>query len=379
MSAEVKSKSNRPLEVLAGFCRILLGLTFMFSGIVKAIDPVGTQIKFSDYLYAFGMGGMMLDSTLLILACILAGFEILMGAYLFVGAFCRGTSLLTLIMMGVFTPFTLYLALKNPVEDCGCFGDALVLTNWQTFGKNVLLLILAVVVFALRKRIRPFVVGRRQWIVTVLITVIAVKFMVGNIENLPVLDFRPYKVGTNLRAEVLDSIKNPALSDFCIMDADMNDITPDVLNDPGYTFLVVSPHVEEASENGLDLIDDVFDYCSNWGYNMIGLTSSGDEAVRQWIENAGAEIGFMFCDEVPLQTMVRSNPGLVLIKDGVIVNKWSYSSIPSDQVLSGPLDEISVGRVPDPDPVRTPWAVAILFVVPLLLLMVIDKLKRMIQ
>ena len=379
MSAEVKSKSNRPLEVLAGFCRILLGLTFMFSGIVKAIDPVGTQIKFSDYLYAFGMGGMMLDSTLLILACILAGFEILMGAYLFVGAFCRGTSLLTLIMMGVFTPFTLYLALKNPVEDCGCFGDALVLTNWQTFGKNVLLLILAVVVFALRKRIRPFVVGRRQWIVTVLITVIAVKFMVGNIENLPVLDFRPYKVGTNLRAEVLDSIKNPALSDFCIMDADMNDITPDVLNDPGYTFLVVSPHVEEASENGLDLIDDVFDYCSNWGYNMIGLTSSGDEAVRQWIENAGAEIGFMFCDEVPLQTMVRSNPGLVLIKDGVIVNKWSYSSIPSDQVLSGPLDEISVGRVPDPDPMRTPWAVAILFVVPLLLLMVIDKLKRMIQ
>ena len=379
MNAEVKSKSNRPLEVLAGFCRILLGLTFMFSGIVKAIDPVGTQIKFSDYLYAFGMGGMMLDSTLLILACILAGFEILMGAYLFVGAFCRGTSLLTLIMMGVFTPFTLYLALKNPVEDCGCFGDALVLTNWQTFGKNVLLLILAVVVFALRKRIRPFVVGRRQWIVTVLITVIAVKFMVGNIENLPVLDFRPYKVGTNLRAEVLDSIKNPALSDFCIMDADMNDITPDVLNDPGYTFLVVSPHVEEASENGLDLIDDVFDYCSNWGYNMIGLTSSGDEAVRQWIENAGAEIGFMFCDEVPLQTMVRSNPGLVLIKDGVIVNKWSYSSIPSDQVLSGPLDEISVGRVPDPDPMRTPWAVAILFVVPLLLLMVIDKLKRMIQ
>jgi len=379
MNAEVKSKSNRPLEVLAGFCRILLGLTFMFSGIVKAIDPVGTQIKFSDYLYAFGMGGMMLDSTLLILACILAGIEILMGAYLFVGAFCRGTSLLTLIIMCVFTPFTLYLALKNPVEDCGCFGDALVLTNWQTFGKNVLLLILAVVVFALRKHIRPFVVGCRQWIVTVLITVIAVKFMVGNIENLPVLDFRPYKVGTNLRAEVLDSIKNPALSDFCIMDQDMNDITPDVLNDPGYTFLVVSPHVEDASENGLDLIDDVFDYCSNWGYNMIGLTSSGDEAVRQWIENAGAEIGFMFCDEVPLQTMVRSNPGLVLIKDGVIVNKWSYSSIPSDQVLSGPLDEISVGRVPDPDPMRTPWAVAILFVVPLLLLMVIDKLKRMIQ
>ena len=378
MSAGVK-KSNTAMSVLVNFCRVLLGLAFMFSGIVKAIDPVGTQIKLTDYLYAFGMGGTVLDSTLLILACILAGFEILIGSYLAVGAFGKGSSLLMLIVMSVFTPFTLYLALTNPVEDCGCFGDALVLTNWQTFYKNVFLLVLAVLVFVWRKLIKPFVDSRRQWMVTLIVTVIAIRFMTGNITNLPVLDFRPYKVGTNLRAEILDSIKNPALADFCIMDDDMNDVTPDVLGDPGYTFLLVSPHVEDASENGLDLIDDVFDYCSHYGYNMIGVTSSGTEDIRLWTENAGADVRFMFCDEVPLQTMVRSNPGLVLIKDGVIVNKWSYSSIPSDEEFSAPLDEIAVGRVPDPDPLRTPWAVAMLFVLPLLMIVLIDKIKGLIQ
>ena len=191
MSEELK-KQNVPFKVLVNFCRVLLGLTFMFSGIVKAIDPVGTQIKLSDYMYAFGMGGTMLDSTLLILSCLLAGFEILIGVYLTMGAFIKGTSLIVLVMMGVLTPFTFYLAMKNPVEDCGCFGDAVVLTNWQTFSKNVFLLLLAILVFIGKKRVIPFVTEKRQWIITVFMTLIAIRFMIGNIINLPVLEFRPY-------------------------------------------------------------------------------------------------------------------------------------------------------------------------------------------
>lgn len=377
MSEELK-KQNVPFKVLANFCRVLLGLTFMFSGIVKAIDPVGTQIKLSDYLYAFGMGGTMLDSTLLILSCLLAGFEILIGAYLTMGAFIKGTSLIVLVMMGVLTPFTFYLAMKNPVEDCGCFGDAVVLTNWQTFSKNVFLLLLAILVFIGKKRVIPFVTEKRQWIITVFITLIAIRFMIGNIINLPVLDFRPYKVGTDLRSEVLGSIKNPELSDFSLMNDDMDDITEELLTDSGYTFLLVLPHVEDASENGIDLIGDVFDYCINWGYNMIGVTSSGDDAIRQWSDNAGVDLRFMFCDEVPLQTMVRSNPGLVLIKDGILINKWSCYSVPSDEELSAPLDQISVGRIPDPDPLKTPWAVVLLFALPLLMITLIDRLKEMV-
>lgn len=375
--AEELKKENKALKVLVNFCRILLGLTFMFSGIVKAIDPVGTQIKLFDYLTAFGMGGTILDSTLLILACMLAGFEILIGSYLAMGAFIRGTSFLTLLMMLVLTPFTLYLALKNPVQDCGCFGDAVIITNWQTFYKNVLLLVLAMIVFIWRKRVSPFVSVRRQWVITVFMVTISVKFMASNIVNLPVLDFRPYKVGTNLLSQVSDG--NPLFADFSIMDDDMNDVTMDILADTGYTFLLVSPHVEDASESDMDLIDDVFDYCTNWGYNIVGVTSSGSDAIKRWTENTGSELKFMFSDEIPLQTMVRSNPGLVLIKGGVLVNKWSHACIPSDEELSGPLDEISVGYLPEPDPLHTPWAVALLFVVPLLMIMLIDKLKRLIQ
>lgn len=376
---EESKKTDKQLKLLVNFCRVLLGLTFMFSGIVKAIDPVGSQIKFSDYLYAFGRGDMMLDSTLLIFACLLAGFEILVGAYMLLGAFGKGTSLLVLIMMGLFTPFTLFLAIKNPVEDCGCFGDVLVLTNWQTFFKNLFLLALAVWVFIKRELIVPFVDEKRQWMITVLMTLIAVRFMTGNVKNLPVLDFRPYKVGTDLRGEVLGSNRNPVFSDFSLMDYEMNDVTAQVLDNQGYTFLLISPHVEDAGDNGVDLIDDLFDYCSQWGYNMIGVTSSGSDAVRLWTENTGADLRFVFCDEVPLQTMVRSNPGLVLLRDGVIMNKWSYSRIPSDEELSAPLDEIGVGYIPESDPLRTPWAVILLFALPLIMVVLIDKLIGMIQ
>ena len=376
MGAETKH-NDKPMKVLVNFCRILLGLTFMFSGIVKAVDPMGTQIKLTDYLYAFGIGDAILGSTLLILACILAGFEILIGSYLTVGAFRRGSSLLALLMMVFFTPFTLYLAIKNPVQDCGCFGDAVVLTNWQTFYKNLFLLALALLVFIKQKLVVPFIVERRQWWVTVIIVAVSVRFMVSNIINLPALDFRPYKVGTDLREAIANC--DMTFADFSVMNDDFDDVTMDILQDSSYTFLLISSHLEDASESDLDLIDDVFDYCAIWGYNIVGLTASGTETIRQWTENAGADMRFLFCDEIPLQTIVRSNPGLVLLKNGVIINKWSHTNIPSDEELAGPLDEISVGSIPEPDPMETPWAVALMFVLPLLLLVLIDRLRELIQ
>ena len=376
MGAETKH-NDKPMKVLVNFCRILLGLTFMFSGIVKAVDPMGTQIKLTDYLYAFGIGDAILGSTLLILACILAGFEILIGSYLTVGAFRRGSSLLALLMMVFFTPFTLYLAIKNPVQDCGCFGDAVVLTNWQTFYKNLFLMALALLVFIKQKLVVPFIVERRQWWVTVIIVAVSVRFMVSNIINLPALDFRPYKVGTDLREAIAN--RDMTFADFSVMNDDFDDVTMDILQDSSYTFLLISSHLEDASESDLDLIDDVFDYCAIWGYNIVGLTASGTETIRQWTENAGADMRFLFCDEIPLQTIVRSNPGLVLLKNGVIINKWSHTNIPSDEELAGPLDEISVGSIPEPDPMETPWAVALMFVLPLLLLVLIDRLRELIQ
>ncbi len=375
---EVRNRWEMPAKVCVNLCRLVLGLVFVFSGIVKAIDPVGTQIKLEDYLIAFGAGDLFLDSTLLILACVLAGMEFLLGIYMTLGIFVRGTSLLLLIAMCVLTPFTLFTALKNPVEDCGCFGDALILTNWQTFSKNVFLLVVAIYVFLRRKYIIPIVSAKRQWIVTLVMVILIVRFMAGNINGLPVIDFRPYKIGTDLHKEVVMR-ENPEMMDFFIMDNDLNDLTDQVIDSPGYTFLLVSNHLETIDMSSQDLMDNLFDYCSTYGYAFYGLTSSGSYAVREWQEKTGSELEFLHADEIPLKTIVRSNPGLLLLKDGVLVNKWSGRRIPSEKVLSDSLDRIQVGQIPSTGIDRTPWGVALLFVLPLLLIILIDTIKKKIQ
>jgi len=367
-----------PAKVCVNICRLVLGLVFVFSGIVKAIDPVGTQIKLEDYLIAFGAGDLFLDSTLLILACVLAGMEFLLGIYMTLGIFVRGTSLLLLIAMCVLTPFTLFTAISNPVEDCGCFGDALILTNWQTFSKNVFLLVIAVYVFIRKKYIIPMVSAKRQWIVTLVTVILAVRFMVGNINGLPVIDFRPYKVGTDLHREVVMR-ENPEMMDFFILDNELNDLTEQVIDAPGYTFLFVSNHLETIDMSSQDLMDNLYDYCTTYGYALWGLTSSGSYAVREWQEKTGSEMEFLHADEIPLKTIVRSNPGLLLLKDGVLVNKWSGRRIPSEKVLSDSLDRISVGQTPSVQFDHTPMGVALLFIVPLLIIILIDTVKKRIQ
>lgn len=375
---EGRNRSEMPAKVCVNICRLVLGLVFVFSGIVKAIDPVGTQIKLEDYLIAFGAGDLFLDSTLLILACVLAGMEFLLGIYMTLGIFVRGTSLLLLIAMCVLTPFTLFTAISNPVEDCGCFGDALILTNWQTFSKNVFLLVIAVYVFIRKKYIIPMVSAKRQWIVTLVTVILAVRFMVGNINGLPVIDFRPYKVGTDLHREVVMR-ENPEMMDFFILDNELNDLTEQVIDAPGYTFLFVSNHLETIDMSSQDLMDNLYDYCTTYGYALWGLTSSGSYAVREWQEKTGSEMEFLHADEIPLKTIVRSNPGLLLLKDGVLVNKWSGRRIPSEKVLSDSLDRISVGQTPSVQFDHTPMGVALLFIVPLLIIILIDTVKKRIQ
>ena len=227
-------------KLMTTVCRILLGSVFVFSGIVKAIDPVGTQIKFTDYLLAFGWDGLFMDSTLLMFAALLAGVEFLLGIYILMGVFTKGTTRLLFLMMIVLTPFTLYTALKNPVEDCGCFGDALVLTNWQTFEKNIFLFVMSVYLLFRRRYIYPLVSERRQWLVTVVTVLLLTRFTLNNINGLPVLDFRQYKVGTDLRAEIYEKA-NPEMADFFILDNDFNDVTPMILEDEGYIPACIRP------------------------------------------------------------------------------------------------------------------------------------------
>ena len=360
-------------KVAVNFCRLLLAACFIFSGFVKAVDPTGTQIKLQDYMYAFGMGSLVDSGVLLVLAGVLAGFEFLLGIYMLFGIFRRGTTLMMLLMMLVFTPLTLYLAIKNPVTDCGCFGDALVLTNWQTFGKNVVLLVMAVYTTICCRYIVPAISEKRMWMVSVVTAVLMLQFIRTNVRDLPVFDFRPYKVGTDLRSAVLSG-RDRSFDDFLLMDSQFDDMTFDILEDKGYTFLLVASHLEEASDENADLMDDLYDYCRENGYAMYGVTASGQEAIEEWCANTGAEYRFLIADEIPLQTMVRSNPGLVLLHDGVIEAKWSHNNIPGDDQLSAPLEELHRANPLMTGTVAKAIWVGLMFLLPYLLILLLDAL-----
>ncbi len=364
--------------VVAGAMRLLLGLTFVFSGVVKLIDPRGTQYKIEDYASAFGLGGLLPESLPLVLACVLATTEFLIGIYQLFAIRRRLASWVSLCFLLVMTPLTLYLAVTNPISDCGCFGDAIVLTNWQTFAKNVVLLVCAAVVFHYRTALPRFVSRRSQWIVALYSFVFAILLAGYCLWRLPVIDFRPYHVGADIRQAWTDDqqgsggfvttfilekdgqqreftledypdstwtfvdsrtiqtgeAKHSGVGELLIQDAlTGEDLTEAILYDPGYTFLLVAPYIEKADDGVMDRLLTLYDYSRETDCAFYGLTSSGEQAIALWQEMTGAEYPFCLTDAVVLKTMVRSNPGLMLLHDGKVVGKWPSTALPEPHQL----------------------------------------------
>lgn len=401
-------------------CRFLLAALFIFSGFVKAVDPLGSFYKIQDYLTAFGMISWFPTHLPLFFAIILSSAEFCVGVFLFFGVRRKIASTLALLLMSVMTPLTLYLALANPVSDCGCFGDAWVLTNWQTFGKNIVLLVAAIAVFRDRKLMFRFVTLKIEWMVSLytLLFVFALSFYC--LEYLPVLDFRPYKIGTNIKAgmEIPEGAKpsvfesrfvlekdgkqqeftldnypdstwtfvetrtvlkekgyEPPIHDFSMISPDTGeDITESVLSDKGYAFLLVAHRIEEADDSNIDLINEIYDYSVEHGYGFYALTSSPDEEIEVWRERTGAEYPFCQMDDITLKTIIRSNPGLLLIKGGTILNKWSDNQLPDEYVLNDSLDNLELGQQKQENNLHTIGYVLLWFIVPLTLVIGIDIL-----
>ena len=393
---------------------------FIFSGFVKAVDPLGSFYKIQDYLAAFGIISWFPTYLPLLFAIILSSAEFCVGVFLFFGVRRKIASTLALLLMSVMTPLTLYLALANPVSDCGCFGDAWVLTNWQTFGKNIVLLIAAIAVFRERKLMFRFVTLKIEWMVSLytLLFVFALSFYC--LEYLPVLDFRPYKIGADIKAgmEIPEGAKpsvfesrfvlekdgrqqeftldnypdstwtfvetrtvlkekgyEPPIHDFSMISLGTGeDITDSVLTDKGYTFLLVAHRIEEADDSNIDLINEIYDYSVEHGYGFYALTSSPDEEIEMWRERTGAEYPFCQMDDITLKTIIRSNPGLLLIKDGTILNKWSDNQLPDEYVLNDSLDKLELGKQKQENKLHTIGYVLLWFIVPLTLVVGIDIL-----
>ena len=398
----------------------MLATLFIFSGFVKAVDPLGSFYKIQDYLAAFGIISWFPTYLPLLFAIILSSAEFCVGVFLFFGVRRKIASTLALLLMSVMTPLTLYLALANPVSDCGCFGDAWVLTNWQTFGKNIVLLIAAIAVFRERKLMFRFVTLKIEWMVSLytLLFVFALSFYC--LEYLPVLDFRPYKIGADIKAgmEIPEGAKpsvfesrfvlekdgrqqeftldnypdstwtfvetrtvlkekgyEPPIHDFSMISLGTGeDITDSVLTDKGYTFLLVAHRIEEADDSNIDLINEIYDYSVEHGYGFYALTSSPDEEIEMWRERTGAEYPICQMDDITLKTIIRSNPGLLLIKDGTILNKWSDNQLPDEYVLNDSLDKLELGKQKQENKLHTIGYVLLWFIVPLTLVVGIDIL-----
>lgn len=365
--------------LLANLCRLLLFVTFIFSGVVKLIDPRGTQYKIEDYAVALGVHEWMPSWTSLAIALALAMLEFYLGFNLFFGIRRRTTTRFALCLMLVMTPFTLWLALTNAVGDCGCFGDAVHLTNWQTFAKNVVLLLAAMIAACYYRMLTRFITERNQWLLSLYAMVFALFLGLYNIRHLPVIDFRPFSIGTDMPKAMMDEWQSENLeqmhyADFVLQTMEGEDITMEWLMEPGYKFLMVAPFLEQADDGTMDRINALYDYCRQQGYPFLAVTSSLAESIDRWKDLTGAEYEFALCDGTMLKTVIRSNPGLLLFQDGVIYQKWASADLPDVSLDSQPLEQSELGRMQSRTRLQAVNRLVMWFVLPLFLWTLIDRI-----
>lgn len=367
------------MKIFKHIARILVGLTFIFSGFVKGIDPWGSAYKFTDYFNAMHLE--WLTWAALPLGILLSFAEFAIGIALLFNVLLRFFSWLALIFMVFFTGLTLWIAIENPVTDCGCFGDALVISNWETFYKNVVLIVLTIIVFAYRNNMKGLP-GKKTGFALALLSVVGYAAVVFHSYNhLPIFDFRPYKVGVNISEamsippdapqDVYENIfyyKNinsgeveqfteenypwqdtlnyefhdmesflvqegyePPIHDFRIETPEGDDILDFFLYDENYVFMLIAYDLNKSSTKPQEKINTLAIWALEHEMAFICLTSTLPDESAAFAEQHGAPYEFFNTDEITLKTIVRSNPGLIVLKDGTIVAKYHYNDIPAPE------------------------------------------------
>ncbi len=369
---------KRAKAVALYVARTVVGLTFILSGFVKAIDPLGTQYKIQDYLAAIPPSLSLPDMLTLLMSVSLSMVEFTLGAFMLTAISRRVTARLTLLFMVVMTAVTVWIYIADPVKDCGCFGDALTLTNLETLLKNIVLLALAALVAW-----RPTHIGRlmsrsNQMLLGQMLMVTPVALSFWCLYDLPLIDFRPYHIGADIKAGMeipegaeqpvfdttfimekdgerreftLDNYPDstwtfvdsktvtvkegyvPPIHDFSITAADGEDITDMVLGREGYTFLLISPDLDKADDQNFGDIDQIYEFCQDNSIPFYCLTASTEKSQQHWQNITGAEYPFCMTDATTLKTMIRSNPGLMLMEKGVVRGKWSHNRLPETTEL----------------------------------------------
>ncbi len=401
-------------------CRFVLAATFIFSGYVKAIDPLGTLYKLKDYAAAMSLNGLLPDWALVGVAIALGALEFALGVFMLFAVRRHVVSRITLAFMTAMTVLTLWIFVADPVKDCGCFGDALKLTNGETLLKNIVLAACAALVAWRPADMARFISRSNQWIVRYYTVAYIVITSIYCLYTLPIFDFRPYHVGTNIkqgmeipegaeqpefestfllrkngetREFTLDNYPDstweyvdtrtvqtkkgyePPIHDFALTSCDTGeDITEQVLTKKGYTFLLVSPRLAVADDSNFGDIDQIYEYAEENGADFYCVTASANDEIERWRDLTGAEYQFCNADETTLKTMIRSNPGLMLLKDGTIIDKWSHNALPQTDDLTAPLHRLTIGKAQNDSTTKRLLIVLLTFFLPLSALTLADRL-----
>jgi uncharacterized membrane protein YphA (DoxX/SURF4 family)/peroxiredoxin len=357
------------MRYLVGFARIVVGLLFIFSGLIKLNDPVGFSFKLQDYFAPEVLNLEFLVPYSLGLAIIIVIVEVILGVTLLLGYMRRLTLWLLLLMIVFFTFLTFYSAYFNKVTDCGCFGDAIPLTPWESFWKDVILLVLIIILFVGRRYIRPIFTTNVRSMVVLVTFLLCLGLGYYVLQHLPIIDFRAYKIGTNIaegmrvpedapkavyeykwkfnvngKEEIITTtgeypnvdgefidvetrmVKEgyiPPIHDFTI-EKDGTDYTDEFLNRPNL-IVVIAYSVYNTEKEGYKAIKKATDKAKDLGYDVIGLSASTGELTTQLIEDYNLNFDFYFCDETTLKTIVRSNPGILELQNGTITQKYHWN------------------------------------------------------
>ena len=367
------------MKIIKHIARLLVGVTFIYSGFVKGIDPWGSAYKFIDYFNAMGLEWLIWAAFPL--GVLLAFAEFAIGVGLFFNVLLELFSWLALLFMIFFTGLTLWIALYDPVSDCGCFGDALVISNWATFYKNLVLIFLTIIIFRYRKNMKNLKYKNIGFIMSGIVAAAYIITGIYSYNHLPVFDFRPYKVGVNIpeamaipddapQAEYenifyyknknsgkiekfseknypwqdtlnwefhdMESILTkegyePPIHDLRIETPEGENIIDFFLYDENYVFILVAYDLKKTDTRHLEEINSLYDWATGEDMSFICLTSSLADESEEFAEKHNIPYDFFICDEITLKTIVRSNPGLMVIKNGNIIAKYHYNDIPSPQ------------------------------------------------
>jgi uncharacterized membrane protein YphA (DoxX/SURF4 family) len=386
MTDKKNNKGLLPLQGVGGLCCVLVGLLFIFSGLIKANDPLGFSYKLQEYFEVFHI--TFLNNLAVSLAIFLCALEMFFGFALLIGVRGKQVAWGLLLLIIFFSFLTFYSAYFKVVQTCGCFGDAIVLTPWQSFSKDLILLVLILVIFRQRDRIQPLFKPKTEQNIAIVAIVLSFGVGIYTYNFLPMIDFLPYKVGANIldemktppgalpdEFEITYHLQNkatkatkvmtdkeymktgiwkdnnwiivgdpesklikkgfhPKIQDLNISDASGSSYTQELLSNPFYNVIIVANNLAKTNVNAMRNLNAMaLDLKENYNTRVVILTSSSAKDAEAFSKANHLVSEVFYADEVPLKSMVRANPGVLLMKGGTIINKWHYHTAPSYDVI----------------------------------------------